>query len=452
MNTCFSFSSIISRAKQTRQQLTPAINTLANHLIVIFAFSVSFLIDVRRTSLFLVLVLFLIRGNYISHISKSLRDPVILAFSLYFLAYILWLPGTDDWVYARKVTHDASFLLFPMLFSTFIDPRFVPRMVWALFLGMAVSLLWGYGIFLETLPPNVHDGFHGTPDNPSPVWNPNPWAFMLALTVAAWYAQFSSIKNYPWIKWAGILLSLLAIVILAIIAKIVGWVLLLVFSCYIAFVRFRKQKGYLLAITLVILPLAATTVYLASNNVRQEVKRTVSETALLWQEKQFSGSVGWRAAFWYYSRDALRESFWTGLGTGDDKSTLINSIQKGGSSLSHSAGKLEHVHNQYLSSLLQFGITGLVLFLNIIIQLLRYQTDNHKSRLTLQFTGITIAVYSLSDIFVIGLGSLLLTVILVPLNLKQYFVENVAFSPITIQQLFTYISVVLIFAGLSLLS
>ena len=78
--------SIIEKYNLWLDDKEPAINTFANHLIVIFSFSVPVLVEARRTSLVLLILLFLIRGRVLTHIRKALLDPVVLAFSLYFLS------------------------------------------------------------------------------------------------------------------------------------------------------------------------------------------------------------------------------------------------------------------------------------------------------------------------------------------------------------------------------
>ena len=67
------------------KELEPKINTIANHLIVIYAFALPVLIQVRRASLFLLLLLFIFRGHYYKYFSSALKDPLIRAFFIYFL-------------------------------------------------------------------------------------------------------------------------------------------------------------------------------------------------------------------------------------------------------------------------------------------------------------------------------------------------------------------------------
>ena len=104
-----------------RDRYNSLLNTWANHLIVIFAFFIPLSLGGRQSTLFLIMLVFLLRGKYWDYIKEGLKDKLVQAFVLYFLVHVIWLIGTDNFEHARKVIHQAKFLLYPLLFITFID-------------------------------------------------------------------------------------------------------------------------------------------------------------------------------------------------------------------------------------------------------------------------------------------------------------------------------------------
>ena len=172
--------SLLGKYKDWVQANEGRINACANDLIVIFAFSVPLFVSVRRVSLSLLILLFLIRGRILHYTKQALCDPIIASFSLYFLVYLLWFIGSDDMVLAKKSIHDAAFLLIAPLFVTFIDRRYVSRIAYAFVVGMFFSSLVSFGIFFEVLPAMPHNISHGGPGDPTPLYNHTHYGYMLA--------------------------------------------------------------------------------------------------------------------------------------------------------------------------------------------------------------------------------------------------------------------------------
>ncbi|MGD8593361.1 MAG: hypothetical protein PVF82_11045, partial [Gammaproteobacteria bacterium] len=78
-------------------------NTMANHLIVIFAFFLPISMSGRSSTIFLLFSIFLVRGKYWEYIKKGLQDRLVQAFIIYFCVHIIWLLGTDNFHQAGKV-------------------------------------------------------------------------------------------------------------------------------------------------------------------------------------------------------------------------------------------------------------------------------------------------------------------------------------------------------------
>ena len=65
------------------------LNTWANHLIVLFAFFVPVSMGGRQSTLFLITLVFLLRGRYSYYLGEGLKDKLVQAFALYFAVHVV---------------------------------------------------------------------------------------------------------------------------------------------------------------------------------------------------------------------------------------------------------------------------------------------------------------------------------------------------------------------------
>ena len=402
------------------EKRTPAINTYANHLIVIFAFSVPVLVEARRTSFVLLLLLFLIRGRILKNTTAALRDPVVLAFTLYFLVHVIWMVGTDDTGRVGEVIHDASFLLIPLLFATFIDRRFASRIIIAFFVGMAISILISFGIFFELLPAMIHDGNQGDWKDPTPFYHHTHYGYMLALTSIVLLQKYILASNLQASRGPWAILMVGATANIFIIAGRTGFVLLVILLPVLYLLIYRKKALVPLIVTAFVISLVTVVAYNKSPTFNDRVNTTAESIAKLVHESNYGSSLGGRAAITVISLDLASDHWLLGMGTADHTGVIQDTIAREHSNLTFLLDILAHPHNEYINALLQFGVLGLIAFLNIPFQLLRYKNANKDDELMFKLIGVSILFYVIQDVMVIDLGMLFTVVVLVSAGLRQY--------------------------------
>ncbi len=412
------------------------INTYANHLIVIFAFSVPTLVSVRRVSITLIILLFLIRGQIIRRMITVMRDPLVASFAIYFIVHVLWLFGSDEIVTAKKAVHDASFLLFVPLFASFLDKKYIKRVAAAFVLGMVFSAVISYGMFFGMPPSWLHNGTMGTASNPTPLWHHVHYGYMLATASALILYKLLGSK----IKGSRMLLGAAVFLILSINVFIIeartGYVLyfILVMMAVVSSFKYKVLKP--LIVLSVIVPVIFTVIYSSVDVFKKRVDITIASSESLVSEKNYNTSIGARVGMFLYAMDVISDNILFGNGTGDHVSEVrkyIEAASEGGIGLMMS---LDHTHNEYTSSLLQFGVLGLLAFLNIPLQMMRYSSE--KNGAALKIIGVSILFYSLSDVFIIGLGMILTVVTLSSVALSAYQVTDTSYSKINVQLLLNY--------------
>jgi O-antigen ligase len=106
------------------------------------------------------------------------------------------------------------------------------------------------------------------------------------------------------------------------------------------------------------------------------------------------------------------------------------------------ANAFQHLHNEYFSALIQFGILGLLAFLYIILQLIRYPQKDPAIKNMQIILAVGMAAFSVIDIMLLGLGALLVTITLVSFSFNKYFIENTYYSDFSKASLVKYATAV----------
>lgn len=422
-----------------------SINTIANHLIVIFVLSMPLLISVRRLSLVFILLLFLLRGRFAYYIGEAVKDPVVCAFTAYFFVHVLWLFGTNDYSNGKSTVHDAAFLLIPLIFSSFIDRKFIPRIYGAFFVGMFASELVSYGIFFEIIKPMVHYGNQGTPSDPTPVYHHTHYGFMLATSLVLIVQHLIVGKNN---KFVQIMLSIFfvsASINIFMIGGRSGYVLYGIYLLALIFLIYKKRFVRPMLIMMIVVTTTLVLAYQMSPTFKERVDLTTESVSDVMVEGYYANSLGGRIGILDYSSDLIVDNWMIGLGTGDQTQEVLGEIRRKDKDLSSFFNELGHLHNEYLSALLQFGIAGLLVFINIPFQLLRYRNQDDEIKVMFRLLGIGIMLFTLVDILVLGLGMLFTVVILVSVGLRKYVTNNAVVESFTVLQGMYYMIAILIF-------
>ena len=426
-----SISDYYNNILQFQQKNDSWFNTIANHLIVIFAFFLPVSMSGRSSTFFLIFTLFLLRGNYWSYLKDGLKDKLVQAFFIYFCVHVIWLLGTDNFIEAKKVLHEAKILLYPLLFITFIDKRYIPRMFAAYFLGMLCSELWSYGIFFEWLPPHPHDIDQGGPSDPTPIYHHTHYGFMLAITLTLVLQRLIYEADKLALKAVFGFFFITASINLFITAGRTGYVLYLIMLFTLFMLIFKKRVWLAVAYTLAICVTAFTLAFSFSNTFHHRIINTATSLQGMSQRNDFDTPLGNRIALWKGSEQIILDNIWFGVGTGDHMDVVRADIAKHMPQFAHIANAMQHMHNEYLSSVLQFGIAGLLSFLYIVFQLIRYPQEDVPIKNMQIILAVGIAAFSFIDIMILGLAALLVTVTLVSFSFRKYVAQNAVYSQLT---------------------
>lgn len=128
---------------------TKDINTWINYCFVAFAFSIP--LSKAATSLFegLILLLWILQGNWKYKFSEYIKNPIIVTLFLFLLYSTISLFWASDLLfgldYVLKYKH---FLIIPILYTS-LDKKYIEPILSAFLLSMFISEIVSYGIFFE---------------------------------------------------------------------------------------------------------------------------------------------------------------------------------------------------------------------------------------------------------------------------------------------------------------
>ena len=445
------FTEFYNNIAARHKKLEPKINTIANHLIVIYAFALPVLIQVRRASLFLLLLLFIFRGHYYKYFSIALKDPLIRALAIYFLIHVVWLIGYDGSPYTKQIVHDSAFMLYPLLFFSFIDQRYVKRILFAFILGMIFSELISYSLSLQLFDPKSIEGISGKYNNPAPVYGRTHYGFMLAVFVIVLFIliRYEKLSSNTHILLSIILISSTVNIFLA--GGRTGPVLLFILTLAYIVLHLKTRQVLYVLIAISLLVTGFTTAYFYSTNFHKRVNETVDSIVLIETHNEYATNLGYRIAIFKNSGEILQDNWLFGVGTGDQIPLIQEIVYKNNPGVQEKKKPIPNMHNEYLGALTQFGVLGLIAFINILLQLFKYKSNFFLTKELFPLLSISVFFFTFVDIFTIGLGTLLTTVFFVSIGLNNYTTNNATFSKLDNKQITIYVASVVLFQSLSYL-
>lgn len=375
-----------------------------NHLAIIYAFLLPISHYAGSFIFSLILILFIIRRNLKEYLLPAFKNKVVQAFIIFYLINILWLFGTENFDQAKQVLKFSQYALFPILFLAFIDKRFSPYIIGGFITGILFSEFISYSIQFNLIPWKL--AFFSIPiyqaydiNDPSPFLHHSFYASSLAFISALLIYKYLT-KNPTLLEKAISLLFIISISInLATVGGRVGYILYIVLILFSIYYIYGKKNLSSLIVAFIGIASFFITAYTYSPIFKNKIKETQHITKEFLNGKMnFHDSLGSRIGFSYYATQVINTNFLLGVGTGDymdEVKKIIPNTQNN----TYIKNTLEHPHNIYIMLLLQFGIIGLLAFLNIFYQLYRYKNSDDYLKFVKYSIMLTIAVALITETF-----------------------------------------------------
>ena len=364
---------------------------IVNILAVIYLFSLTVSYKISGTLIYIILFIFLLNPKVGTYLKNSLKNSFVQAGLLYLAVILIWFIGTHDLSFAITQLKINKFYILPILFFAFIRVEYFKYYVLAFILGAIVNFVWTYLMFF-----NIIDNHYS-----NLIINQSEHAFLIFLTILSLFYRLVKYEDKLVYKILIIFIILLlsSNVFLLKKTQIVSYVIVL----FVAFIYlYRKDIVKILIFSLTFLSIFLIGINFLFPTVKYQLLHELDGVQKAIQKQDFTNSMSARLGVAYYSLQVIEDSPIFGYGTGDHayevKKAINNSELKNIDSKSYDiligtliTGKHVTLHNTFLQVLVQYGIIGLIIFLNIFYQILKFTRGETNIYSLLIVSSVTIA-------------------------------------------------------------
>ena len=364
---------------------------IVNILAVIYLFSLTVSYKISGTLIYIILFIFLLNPKVGTYLKNSLKNRFVQAGLLYLAVILIWFIGTHDLSFAITQLKINKFYLLPILFFAFIRVEYFKYYVLAFILGAIVNFIWTYLMFF-----NIIDNHYS-----NLIINQSEHAFLIFLTIISLFYRLVKYEDKLVYKILIIFIILLlsSNVFLLKKTQIVSYMIVL----FVAFIYlYRKDIVKILIFSLTFLSIFLIGINFLFPTVKYQLLHELDGVQKAIQKQDFTNSMSARLGVAYYSLQVIEDSPIFGYGTGDHayevKKAINNSELKNIDSKSYDiligtliTGKHVTLHNTFLQVLVQYGIIGLLIFLNIFYQILKFTRGETNIYSLLIVSSVTIA-------------------------------------------------------------
>jgi len=418
-----------------------------NHLLVVYTFLIPISERGKSAVFFTILLLCLVRGNFKKYFKIAIQNKIVQAMFFFFLIHIIWIYGTDNMKDAKNIIDDMKYLLFPLLFLSFLDKRFFISILNAFILGMFCSEVISYLIHFNILPYELilyGKEIYKTPaiNNPSPFLDHARYGILLSLAIGFLLYNFLYLKiSSVYVKSIILIFLITASFNLSLIGGRIGYISFIVIISFLILRKFKDNLFKSVVVLCITLSVILSVFYQSSDLFQQRVDKSLHSIVEISENNNFKSSIGQRIGIWIYSMNVAKDNLFFGVGTGDQLDAVKQLIN-----VEHDFLKnLSHLHNEYFKNIVQFGIIGFLFYLNIFYQIFKFSAENKYKKDILIIVTLVMLTATLTSIF----GSniyLPLFVTIVAATISTTATIEDKFSRLNIKTLLIYI--LLVFSSL----
>lgn len=401
---------------------------MANYLFVAYAFFISISGDITRDIFTLILILFFLSGNIKDKLLFAIKDKVVQAFLAFYIIHFIWMIGSQSIEVALYKVSNLRYMLYIIIYITMIRSDFVYKILngflFGIFFSEIISYLMFAGIRIPFLP-YQNTGFANVPF----ALSYTQYSVLLSISLGLiLYAILMYRQNIYMNILYGFFFASSSINIFIIESKLgYGLYFISILTVLIfCIIRNKKYKIILFGLSL------AFSGYLLAYNFSSTFQARANGFFLDAKSALFSGnyttSTGARVGFYVYGSEVFKNNTLFGVGTGDHIDEFIKFIkttEHNQRNIDGMTGALDlsgsgNLHSEYLDASLQFGILGLLLFLNIFYQIMIYNNKNDTMKvINILLPIILLVVSTVSLVFAYSMLGKMFT-LLTALALNKY--------------------------------
>jgi O-antigen ligase len=361
----------------------------ANYLLMLYAFLLPVAPKAASKVFIVIAVLMLFSGGLKKRFADALKNAVIISFLLFYLMHALWMFNSEHVSTALFKLKEFKYLLFVLVIAMIVKKEFVHKILSGFIAGMLFSEIISYCILFgvpltplfEYIPFITLNIFH---TNVPFLLNHTTYGICLsfAMSIILYQLLTHRTKNvYTIILLSFFMIS--ATINIFLIESRLGYILYAFNMLFTLLFVFRKKLLKTLSIATIIVSLGYSLAFHYSPFFKDRVIAMFND-ATNSLDGSYSTPGGIRIGYYIYGWEVIKANPIFGVGTGDHISEVIsvidrqetNETNKNALYLNFTSGDNASFDSEYLDTIVQFGIVGLIVFFNIIFQIIRYDQSD----------------------------------------------------------------------------
>ena len=359
-----------------------------NYLIIGYAFVLPITIVGIVFFTHIIILAFLVKGNYKELYSEAKKSKVIIAFFLLIALSLVAVIWSSDKIFAllyiKKYYH---FLIIPIIYLT-LNPKYINHIFTAFLSSIFISQIFSFGIFFELIQYN-----NVLPSDPSPFMNHSDYSLYLAFaSMILLNRLFFTSENKH--KVFYVLYFITTVSNLFIVGGRTGQI---IFVAALFVVLFLNIKNKIKAITIAtVLSVGIVTIaYNTSPVFKTRGGAAYNDITNTITNNNYSQSFGIRVSLWIIGAKVFSNNMLLGTGIGDENTGIEKDAEKYNVSRYMNYKEFIDYHSMYMQHAVQLGILGLLLMFYLIYSIftIKFKLPQYRN-LSMAF-AISIFIYSL---------------------------------------------------------
>lgn len=431
------------------ESLQLKIRTFANHLLVVIAFFLPLNHGAVKSGFFALIILLLSQKNLLLQLRTALNNRVIISFIALLLLHYIGVTYSADPTRSLAYAGEMKFIFYSLIIIIFAEHRFIVRILSAFIFGVFLSELLSYALFFELLtsiPPLLDGSPIASKLEPSPFTFHVEYGYILSIT-SGFILHRLLIKTTNMEKFFLSLFLMTITLNVFLNSARTGYILFVISNAVILFFHYKAQILKKLPLVIPFALILLSIAWISSDNLQREYRETqTSFTQII--HGDFNSTLGTRLNFMRMGYNALKENNpLVGFGTDMHGVTVYNEAAKENNTMimnwlyatGQGSGKIVFIDCEYNSILLQFGLIGLIIYLNLFYQIYHFKQEDSELNIVKKMIVVSSIFYAIVSSVFSGYLVPTLFVFIVSLTLIQKNDrQTVIMSNINIRSLFGY--------------
>lgn len=351
----------------------------ANYLLIGYAFFLPISPKISSILMIFIALFTLLSEDLKERFLYAIKDKIVIAFIAFYVMHILWIFGSEHLHVALLKVKDLRYLLYILIIMMVLKKEFVTKILTAFLLAMLFSESMSYCMYFNIHLPFIHLSQNSGTNVPF-MLSYTQYATILSISMGLILYALNNKNMNIYFKIFYITFFISASVNIFIIGSRIGYVLYLISIATVLFYIYRNNLIKASFLSLLLISIGYTAAFKYGEIFSKRSEQIVDDFHLIF-DNDLSTSLGVRAGYYLYGLQVVKDSPIFGVGTGDHiaateekiLATEINSQNLDGLRYALKSGHNASLHSEYLDTMTQFGIIGLLVFLNIFYQTIKYQ-------------------------------------------------------------------------------